>query len=182
MAIGNSMSADQATIWFAPVGTIGSALAADANEFTTFVSNFDESGGNRDTESIAHFKGAFVTRRKPREQKELTFDVTLRYGPDATIFGKIEREELISADGAGADFKVGMIAIQVTDGEGNYYWKAYNNVNAVVFDGEFSADEEWKGTLSFNLSVADENGDSNIAEDNDDDIATSLTAWPHTTS
>ena len=70
MATGDSMSADQATIWFGPVDVLGSELAADAKEITTFVSNFDESGGARETESVPHFGGANVTRRKPREEIE----------------------------------------------------------------------------------------------------------------
>ena len=66
--------------------------------------------------------------------------------------------------------------MQVTDGT-NYYWKAYNNVNAINFDGEFTAEEEWKGTLTFKLAPTDENGVANIKYGNTNSVATELTSW-----
>lgn len=180
MATGDSLSGDNTTIWFAPVDTVGSDLAANAAEFQSYFSNFDEGGAEKDTESVSVFSDtgnfAFITRRKPDAQREISFDVVLRHDTRLPDFKKIYRREAISADGAGSDFVVRMIAIQNTDGDGNYYYQAYNNVDAVQFETEFSSDEEWRGTMSFKLNTGDENGISNEQEGNAD-VTSDLTAW-----
>jgi hypothetical protein len=176
MATGKSLSADQATIWLAPKDTVGGDLAANGKVITTLVSNYDESGGAKENDSIAHFGGAFVDRKVPQEQFEVSFDVTIRHGADSTLFDKIRADAVIEADGAGADFVVGAVMIQVTDGT-NHYWVAYNNVQAINFDKEFSADEELKGTLTFKLSPSDEDGVTNLKYGNTDTIVTELSAW-----
>jgi len=184
MAKGDSLSGDRVTIWFAPSGSIGSELDTKGQKYQSFISNFDESGGEKDTEQVSVFSdtgvSGAVTRRKPREEKELIFDVVMRFDSKLTDFSDIENGNKISPlDNYESDFKVGMIAIQVEDGDGNYYWKAYNNVNAINFDTEFSAEEEWQGKLNFKLSPADPNGIKNIQDTQNitSDISTGLTTW-----
>lgn len=170
-----ALSGDGVTIWFAPAGSIGSDLAADAAEFQSFVTSFDESGGEKDTESIVVMGGGNITKVKPQSQKELTFDVVLRHSTRIADFKKIENGDVISPDGAGSDFVVGMIVIQQDNGS-SYYYQAYNNVSAVVFDTEFSAEDEWRGTLTLKLSPTTPTGVSNIkaAAAN---VVTDLTSW-----
>ena len=176
MATGDAIFADEATIWFAPAGTVGADLAANGKVITTYVSNVEDGGGEKSTESIPHFGGAFVNRRKPQEQFTVDLEVTPRHGADSTIFDKIRFGQGIAADGAGDDFVVGMIVIQVTDGT-NTEWRAFNNVDCTNFDSSFQASEERKGTLMFKFSPADENGVSNIQFGNASAVTTELTSW-----
>lgn len=170
-----ALNGDGVKIYFAPVDTVGSDLSADAAEIQSFVTGFDESGGERDIDSIVVMGGGNIDKKKPQTQKELSFDIVLRHSARIADFKKIERGDVISADGAGADFLVGMIAIQQQEGS-SYYYQAFNNVNAVVFDTEFSAEDEWRGTLTFKLSPTDAAGVSNIKAEAAN-ITSDLTAW-----
>lgn len=161
-------------IWFGPNNIVGADLAANAAEFQAFITNFNESGGENDTESEPVMGGGFVDKEKPQSQKELEFDVLMRHTDRITDFKKIEAGQVISADGAGTDFEVGSIVIEVTTGTSVYY-QAYNNVRAVVFDSDFAADDSWRGTLRFKLSPADADGNPNLAF-GAEDAATGLVA------
>lgn len=175
MATDGSLSGDGVKIWFAPTDAIGSELAANALEVQSFVTNFNESGGERDTESVVVFGGGNIDKEKPQTQKELSFDVILRHSAGVDNFKTIEERGTISPDGIGADFTVGTVVFQQSDGT-NYYWQAYNNVSAVVFDTEFEAENEWRGTLRFKLSPTDATGVSNIKKGTTD-VTSGLTAW-----
>ena len=115
MATDDSLAGKVTTIWFGAVDAVGADLAADAVEFQSFFTNFNETGGENDTESISVFGGGNITKTKPQTQKELTFDVVMRYNSKLIDFKKIERGDVITGVGA-TDSKVGMIAIQNTDG------------------------------------------------------------------
>lgn len=179
MATGDSLSGDRVNIWFAPVDTVGSDLAANGAEFQSFISNFNEGGREKEKDSIAVFSDTgihgFVTRNKPQNQGELSFDIVMRHDTRLIDFRTIFKGGTIAADGVGDDFVVGMIAIQQTDGT-NYYYHAYNNVESVSFDTEFAAEEEWRGTLTFKYNPADANGISNEKE-GDANITSDLTSW-----
>lgn len=170
-----ALSGDGVKLWFGPAGVVGSELAADAAAFESFVTSFDENGGEKDTESIVVMGGGNIVKEKPQGQKELTFDIVLRHSSRIADFKKIENRQVISADGAGADFVVGAVIIQQSNGT-DYYYQAYNNVNAVVFDTEFSAEDEWRGTLTFKLSPTTPTGVSNIKAA-DANVTSDLTSW-----
>lgn len=178
MATDGSLSGDGVTIWFAPVDQVGTNLtgaSATATQVQSFITSFDESGGEREVESQVVFGGGNVDRNKPQAQKELSFDVILRHTTGVDNFKKIERRAVIGADGTGPDYVVGAIIIQQSDGT-NYYWQAYNNVQSIVFDTEFEAENEWRGTIRFKLSPTDPAGVSNIQE-GVADVESDLTAW-----
>jgi len=178
MATDGSLSGDGVTLWFAPVDQVGTNLtgaAATATQIQSFITNFNESGGENEVESVPVFGGGNIDKTKPQSQKELSFDVILRHTAGVDNFKKIEFGQVIGADGTGSDFVVGMIAIQQSDGT-NYYWQAYNNVNAIVFDTEFEAEDEWRGTIKFKLSPTDPSGVANVQFDAAN-ITTALTAW-----
>lgn len=178
MATDGSLSGDGVTIWFAPADQVGTNLTgagATAKQVESFVTSFDESGGERDVESQVVFGGGNINREKPQTQKELSFDIILRHSPGVDTFKKIESRQVIEADGTGDDFVVGAIIIQQSDGT-NYYWQAYNNVLAVVFDTEFEAENEWRGTINFKLSPTNPSGTSNI-KFGVADVETDLTSW-----
>lgn len=161
MVTGDSLSGDHVTIYIEDAGTIGSGLT---NEFQAEVTSFDVSGGEKDSESVAVFGGGFINRKKPQAQLEISMDVILRYGTSVDQW-----DALLSAAASK------MIAIQASDGT-NFYWKAWNNVEAVNFDQEFAAEDEWRGTMSFKLSPATADAVSNV-QYGKADIATDLTAW-----
>lgn len=170
----NALFSKGVKIYFAPSDTVGADLAANGAEFQSFITNFNESGGENDVESEAVMGGGFVDMEKPQEQKEVEFEVLMRHNDRITDFKTIESGGLIEADGVGPDFRVGMLAIEVKNGNSTYY-QAYNNVRAVVFDTDFSADDAWRGTLRFKLSPNDPDGNPNLAFGKDA-IATDLTA------
>lgn len=156
MATGDSLSGDQVKIWLTPANTNGSDFTS-SDEFQMEVTDFNQSGGERDVESISVFGGGYINRRIPQEQIEISLDVILRYGPDADRWDKI-------LDGT---TEVGQFAIQATDGT-NYYWRAYNNLSTTNFEAEFSAEEEWRGTINFKISPATADADTNYKYGTDD--------------
>lgn len=175
MATDGSLSGDGVTIWFAPASITGGSLASHATQVESFITSFDESGGETDVESVSVFGGGNIDKTKPQTQKELSFDVILRHSTGVDNFKKIENGAAIAADGAGPNFTVGAIAVQQSDGT-NYYWQAYNNVNAIVFDTEFEAENEWRGTIKFKLSPTNPTGTSNL-QYGVANITSDLTSW-----
>lgn len=167
----NALSADGVTIWFAPAGTLGAGLAATGKKVQTFINNYDKSGGETDVESVPLFGNANIDRKKPTSQIELSFDVIFQHGTDVDYFDRV-------ADGSE---DIGMIVIENKIGT-SYYWKAFNNVSVVVLDEEFSAEEEWKGTLSFKLSPTDVNGLKNVLYGRASSVETELDATKATGS
>lgn len=175
MATDGSLSGDGVTIWFGPTGITGGSLASHAKQVQSFITSFDESGGEQETESVPVFGGGNVDRTKPRNQKEVTFDVILRHTSGVDDFKKIENGSTISADGAGPDFVVGALVMQQSD-DTNYYWQAFNNVNAIVFDTEFEAENEWRGTLRFKLSPTNPSGTTNL-QYGATNVTSGLSSW-----
>lgn len=175
MANDGSLSGDGVTIWFGPSDITGASLSSYATQFQSFITGFDKSGGEQDYESEPVFGGGNVDKEKPRTQIELSFDIILRHTTGVDNFRKIEDGSTIASDGAGPDFNVGAIVIQQSDGT-NYYYEAFNNVNSVVFDTEFEAADEWRGTLKFKLSPTNPSGTTNrqfgVAN-----VTSDLTSW-----
>lgn len=178
MATGDSLSGDRVTIWFAPKDTIGSDLATEGVEYQSFIQSFDEEGGDKERENVYTFsdtgKHGTVTRKKPETQKELSFDIVMRHDAKLGDFKKISNGDDVV--GSTNSEPVGMIAIQQTDNDGNFYYEAFNNVDAVNFNTEFQADEEWRGSLSFVLAPTTPEGVTN-QQSGTSDISSDLTAW-----
>jgi len=162
MATGDSLSADQATIWIETAGTIGSALS---NTYQAEVENFNTSGGDTEVDSTPVFGGGNIDREKPRTQITVSMDVILRYGTT------VNQWDTLNDGGATAR----MIAIQTSDGT-NYYYNAFNNVKTINFDKDFAADGVWKGTITFKLSPTTATGTANT-QTGKAAIATDLTSW-----
>lgn len=146
-----ALSGDSMTIWFAPAGTLGTALSGSGKKIQTFITDWDKSGGAADSESIPLMGGANIDRKKPREQIELSFEFILQHGTDVDYFDRV-------VDGT-EDF--GMVVLQSKVGS-SYYWKAFNNVIPTVVEEEQTADEEWKGTLTLKLSPTDTAAKNNV--------------------
>jgi hypothetical protein len=60
--------------------TIGAASAASSTgvTFTTYITNWSQSGGDTETETINIFGGANIQKRSPRNEIECSFDFVMR--------------------------------------------------------------------------------------------------------
>lgn len=172
MATGDGLQADELTVY------IGAASAASSSctNFTRSFSNFKQSGGGRDVESVALFGGAFLERQKPREQIEVSFDAKWKYGTDLILdqlaMGSVVDGSTLTQSNQEPSAKV--IYCQWYDGT-NYYTRGYNNVSAVnLGDVEQDAEGFLEGSFSFKLAAANSSGSSNLKIDN---AAASTITW-----
>ena len=151
---------DQATIWIGTAATnlAVSAIVSTANQRESNITNYSESGGAKESESIPVFGGGNITKENPRDQLEVSFDVVIVPGASSSVWdGLLFGTSLSSATDA-AD---AAIAIQWAAGT-NYYSRAYNNARGVSFDPESSADDLLRGTISFKLSPTTPDGTANL--------------------
>lgn len=161
MVTGDALSGDDVTIYIEAADTDSGVDGAGlTNSYQFEVTSFDIGGGSKDIESIAVFGGGFINKNKPQEQIEVSMDVILRHGSDVDKWDAL----WYSVDGTTkklvfTDPKA--IIIENNDGT-NFYWNAWNNATITNFDKEFSAEDEWRGTISFKLSAATATGISNI--------------------
>lgn len=127
---------------------------------TTKVTNFSDGGGDKETESIAHFGGAFLVIRKPQADYNVEFEVSVN---DTTW------TEFVSGDtvGSGAFRMVRSggnqaptkIKVEWTDPNSQEAFKiVYYNAYGVTFETDNAADDRLTGTMSFNIAPTDSNG------------------------
>lgn len=149
---------------------------------TTRVMNFTTGGGTRDTETFAHFGGAFVTVRKPREEFEVSFDITVNDTFYAELMGGTKTGAgstfgsafMIQSQGSQVPCKIKLewfdteAPQQVGSTAGSDYGAGYKilfyNAYAVEFTRDNSADEFIKGTINFNLGAANNVGSGQMVE------------------
>jgi hypothetical protein len=174
MAEGSAMFPDQATVWIGAAGASTAACVA----VTAEVTNFTESGGEEDKESVAVFGGGFIDKTKPRTQIEVSFDVVIRYSSTPSTVLKWDQMKWGAIAGstvtASSNPTANVIFVQFTDGT-NFYTRAYNNAYAVTFEPETAADDMAKGTISFKLSPNTPTAVSNIKITNLH--ASTITSW-----
>ena len=147
------ITADNVKIYIADAGDVGSDLTS-ANEYQAQITNIDTSGGEQDVDSVRTF-GGYADKEKPQSQIEVSFDVLIMLdSSDAAVATKWD-----TLNDRGVTKR--MIAIQGGNATDGYYWSAWNNCRAINFDKEFSAEDEWKGKMTFKLSPATETGVDN---------------------
>jgi acetylglutamate kinase len=159
MAANSAMFPEEATIIIAASGAVSSTGIA----VTAEVTNFTESGGEEDIESVPVFGGGNIDRMKPRTQIEVSFDVVLRYNTASTmlkwdeyVMGAIASSTVSSSTSAATK----AIYIQFTDGT-YYYTRAYNNAKGITFEPDVAADDMATGTITFKLSPTTAAGGAN---------------------
>lgn len=159
MATGDGLQASEVTV---KIGAAGTAYSG-CTEFTKSLTNFSQSGGGRDIESVALFGGAFLNKEKPREQIEVSFDAVFKYGTDVDIDALVMGSSLTaSVLESSMEPNSQIVWLYWTDGT-NMYTRAYNDVVGVnLLDVEQSADDFLKGTVNFKLSATDSSGNSNM--------------------
>ena len=129
--------------------------------FTTEVTNLNDGGGAKDTESIAHFGGAFLVINKPQEDFEVSFDVDV---VDTTWMEIISADvtevsgsaRMVKSGGDQQEFKVKIEWVDTTNNEA--YKIIYYGARGVDFSKDNAADDRLTGTISFKVAPTDPNG------------------------
>lgn len=142
-----------------------------AVDVTCQVSNFEDGGGGRDTESIAHFGNCFLTVTKPQEDFEVSFDADLK----DTAWAQLQSNSIVAQAGSIA----GSTIIVKSDGEQDLLkvsveWKGtngsdaykllYYNAREVSFEKSNAADDRLTTSVSFKLSPTNAIGSANKIE------------------
>ncbi len=162
--MGNAIFPEEAIIYITTTDIEPSSLAT-TDAVTAEVTNFSESGGEEDVESIPVFGGGNIDKINPRTQIEVSFDAIIRYDEstdsmlrwDSYKWGAIASSSVTSA----GDVEYKRIYVQWTD-DTYYYTRAYNNVRAVTFEPESAADDYLKGTITFKLSPTQADATANL--------------------
>jgi len=156
----NGIFPDEATMYIVSADTNGADLEA-TDLVTGEISNFSESGGEKDTESIAVFGGGNIDKESPRSQFEVSFDVQMQYSPAQGASTKWDAFKFGSGLTSATEGAAQAIYIQWSDGS-SYYTRAYNNVKGVSFSPTSSADGNLTGTITFKLSPTTSDASANM--------------------
>lgn len=146
----NTLNKDNVKIWIGPAGTVGEDLTGNGKVISGFVTSFGSSGFGKEFEQI-DVAGGNVTSEQSREALEGDLDIVLTDGVDRDLFNQIKMGE----------YDFGMIAIQKNIDGTEYLWEAINNVASPMFEGDFSMDGQWEGSLSFSATAFNDSGEHN---------------------
>lgn len=156
-----ALNPTEVTVKIGASGTAGSS--ASLTTFTTRLTNFKQSGGDRPQESVPVFGNANVTKYTPRNEFEVSFDAILQYS-DSMLFDQLVMSSVLDGStGVTSDVNPStkVIYLQWYDGS-SYHSRGYNNVTATMWEPELSADEYVKGTIKFQLSPTTPSANANV--------------------
>lgn len=127
---------------------------------TTEVTNFSDGGGDKATESIAHFGGAFLVIRKPQADYEVEFEVSaIDTSWMEIISGDVVADgsfRMVRSGGTQYPYK---IKVEWKAPDSNEAYKIiYYNAYGVTFEKDNAADDRLTGTMSFTIAPTDANG------------------------
>ncbi len=174
---GNAIARSKVNIYIVNAGTAPSALAS-SDLITGEITNYNLSGGESDTESVAAF-GGFIDKEKPTSQFELSLEVTptLASTAKSTLWAGMTRtRETIGANSiytvtnAAASASVvypsaKMIVISAYDSATSVYNSvAYNNADITTLEVDHAADDNRTLNLTFKFSPQTSAGKSNVME------------------
>lgn len=149
---------------------------------TTEVTNFSDGGGDKSTESIAHFGGAFLVITKPQEDYEVEFEVDVidtRWME--TISGDVIEDSGFKMVKSGGNQDKYKIKIEWDSPENTERYKIiYYNARSITFEKDNAADDRLMGTVSFAIAPTDPNGspqriELETGDDTDTGIGSSIT-------
>ena len=134
---------------------------------TTKVTNFNDGGGDKTTESIAHFGGAFLVIKKPQEDFTVEFDVDIVDSRWAEIISGDTVEVtgsfmLVRSGGNQNPYKVKVEWFSPDTNEA--YKKIWYNSYGVTLNSESAADDRLTGTMSFAIAPTSNVGSSQYIE------------------
>jgi hypothetical protein len=159
--MGNGIFPDEATIYIAAANTNGSALVSSSDAVTGEVSNFSETGGEQDIDSIPVFGGGNIDKENPRTQIEVSFDIEMQYAPDNGDVTKWDSFKYGTGLTSATQGSKKSIALQWYNGT-NYYTRFYNNCQGVSWSPGSGADGNLKGTITFKASPTTTSGAANL--------------------
>jgi len=142
------------------VVTIGAADVASSagTAFTTHISNWDQSGGGTETESVKLFGGANINRRMPRDDIEVSFDFVMR-GDGALLFEQLLMGSVIDGSTAvdsSMDPVEKVVYVELTeDDAGGFKSYGYNNSTCVDYTAELDAEGLASGSVTLKLAPTD---------------------------
>ena len=148
--MGDGIFPDEAKIYIVAADVNGSTLAT-SDEVTGEVSNYSESGGEKDLETIPVFGGGNIDKEGARSQVEVTFDVEMQYTTPQGAVTKWDEYKYGAGLTSATEGVAKAIFIEWTDSS-NFYTRAYNNVKGVSWNPTSGADGNLKGTMTFKLS------------------------------
>lgn len=152
---------NETAIYIVDSGTAGSALAS-SDAVTTEITNWSTSGGERDVESVPVFGNAFIDKEMPRGQYEISMDVVCSY-TNAVRWEALTMGGDLSSSSAESSSEPTLKRLFIEANTGSdYKTMAMDNCRGVTMDGEMSADEYWKGTITFKFSPTDSSSASNL--------------------
>ena len=151
------------TIAIVNTATNGSALTA-TDWISGEIKSYTKSGGDKDVESDPHF-GGDVSKEKPRNQIEVSFEVTPSTSDltkwDAIAYGSaVVGSDTIYLSSVDPTDKA--VFIQVAEGA-VFQTFAFDNANVTMLDMEHNADDNMTKTLNLKLSSENESGRANLA-------------------
>jgi hypothetical protein len=151
-----SWSPANATIKVEKYGTAGSVQT-----ITTEVTNFSDGGGDKTTDTIAHFGGAYLIVKKPQADYEVEFQTSasdsrwfeMLSGNLTEVVGSFR---LVKSGGAQNPYKIKVEWLSPDNSEAFkiLYYGAY----AVTVKKDNAADDRLTSTISFKVSPSDANG------------------------
>lgn len=147
------------TIYIAPVGTAGSNLAS-SDIVNGEITSHNLTGGNQDEESVPAF-GGYITKRKPREQFELTMEVVpkLSATPAETDRWDVFKYGATGAStGEGSGYSIYVVAKDGT----NYKTSAFNNCKMTSWEPTHNADDNYTGSATWKFSPETDAGAANL--------------------
>lgn len=131
---------------------------------TNYCTNFSQSGGTRETESIAVFGGANITKQNPRDQIEISFDVIVNPA-NAMIFDEMLFSSTltgtstpINSDTEGQSLR---LVVTWTDNT-NTYTRQYDNCYLTSWDPTMGADGQLEGSITFKMAPTTSAGVANL--------------------
>lgn len=137
-------------------GTVGSVQT-----ITTEVTNFSDGGGDKTTDSVPHFGGAYLLVKKPQADYEVEFQTSASDSRwfemlSGTLTEATGSFRLVSSGGTQNPFK---IKIEWLSPDNNEAFKIlYYNAYAVTVKKDNAADDRLTSTISFKVTPTDANG------------------------
>lgn len=127
---------------------------------TTRVTNYSEGGGDKDTESIAHFGGAYLVIKKPQSDYEVSFDVSVKdTGWAEIVSGDVVSSNAFRMVRSGGNQNPHKIKVQWDDPQSQESYKiVYYNAYGISVETDNAADDRLTATVNFKISPTDANG------------------------
>lgn len=167
---------DNLKIYIVDSGTAASDLA-DSDVYKGSITNYDQSGGTQELETTNAF-GGDIRRTTPRDEIELSMDVTPSYSNETSDYASLFMGEDTTNSGfytSALQAPEKDIYIEAEDGNGNYVTHGFQNARAINFEPSHSADDTRELSITFNLPPTTEDGKPNYATT--DDQASNFPDW-----